>query len=487
MAGAPKLVIVRFAPWMIFKNNHPHDLMWPCALLYAAGVAERQGWSTEILDLHVEPLDEGSIVARILDGRPDVVLLDTMTPTLALSRRVAARVGAALPDTRILGVGQHASEKWDDLLYDGSPYHGVVLGEHEEALEEYFSGTPLHEIDGTVTMTDAGPVQKGTKRECKDVDALPPLTPRGLHLDRYRMRSVAVPRFGNVRWGYLLTSRGCPYPCTFCSPTLRQSYGRGFRPHAAERVVDDMRRLHTDWGVQAFYMIDDVFSLHKGRVRAICEQLIDLDLDIHWTIQTRADLLDAEMCKLLKKAKCTAVKMGIETGVPRLLELIKKKETREEMLEAAKHVRAAGMNLTAYYMLGHPTETLDEMHETMRYAGEIDADMIQVAFNTPYPGAPSWDEFAAQVDDLSELNHYETTHVNPSQVSGEEIEALQRNFYLRYYFSPRIFTRYLRNRLLYRVTDPGEWALAALSLKYLLGNRGRVGASSRDGAPVLEA
>lgn len=488
MARAPSLLIVRYAPWMTFRNAHPHDLMWPALLMSTAGVARREGWDVTLLDLHVEDQDPATYRARMVAARPDVVLLDSMTPTIKVAVDDARFLKETLgPDVTVLGVGQHASEGTEDVLFTGSAVDGVIRGEHEDAVAKILGGAKVHEIDGGGWWDGEKIATKGGKQEVKDLDRLPPIEPIGMSLDGYRMRSVSVPRFGRVRWGNLLTSRGCPYPCTFCSPTLRQSWGRGYRMQSAERVVDDMARLRTDWGVQAFYTIDDVFSLHKGRVRKICELLIEKDLDVHWTIQTRADLLDPDTCKLLKEAKCVAVKMGIESGVPRLIELIKKKETRESMLQAAKEVRAAGLMLTAYYMLGHPTETLDEMYETIRFAHEVDADMIQVAFHTPYPGSETWETYVGDIHDLGDLNHYETQHLNASKVDGATLEKLQRRFYLGYYFTPRIFARYMKNRMLYRSTDPEEWRLAYLALRYLVLERGQQNEDSSSLRPARNA
>lgn len=479
------LTLVRFAPWMSFQNAHPHDVMWPCALLYAAAMARREGWKTHIVDLHVEDLTVDGIVDRIAGQAPDVVLFDTMTPSAAVAIDTSRRLKDRLPDVLLLGVGQHASEAPKDLLLGEGAYDGILLGEHEHALLEILRGAELREVDGTAWRDGDTLGQHGEKQELKDLGTLPPISPEGLLLDRYRMRSVAVPQFGKVRWGFMLTSRGCPYPCTFCSPTLRQSYGRGFRAQAPEEVVADMERLHRDWGVTAYYMIDDVFSLNKKRVMAICDGLIKANLPISFVIQTRGDLVDQEMCDHLYRAGCVGVKMGVESGVPRILKIIRKNSTRKQMEAAAKAVNSTGMSLTAYYMLGHPTETREEMDETYRFARELDADMIQVGFHTPYPGSQSYADYQDQVHDLSELNHYETQHVNLSQVSSEDLESLQRKFYLRYYFHPRTMARYIRNRALYNFTDPAEWKLAALALRYLLLDRGRVGTSDRQPKPKM--
>jgi anaerobic magnesium-protoporphyrin IX monomethyl ester cyclase len=482
--GRPRAVFLRFAPWAIFQNNHPHDLMWPVSHLYGKGIAEACGWEAKILDLHVEDLDADGLVSKLAKLQPDLLLIDTMTPTMAYARDIASRLKDTLPDLPIWGVGQHATEQPEDLLYPGSPMAGVLLGEFEANLAELLASRGERPLDGSAVLgADGKPLLRGGKKEVHDLDALPPIDPSGLHLDRYRMRSIHVPRFGRMRWGYMLTSRGCPFPCTFCSATLRQSYGRKFRGHSAERVVADMVRLHLDHGIDAFYTIDDVFSLDKSRVEEICRRLLQHNLPIAWTIQTRGDLIDKPILKLMKRAGCCGVKMGIESGVPRILKLIRKNATREQLLQAARDTQEAGLSLTTYYMVGHPTETRHEMEQTFQFAREVASDMVQMAFHTPYPGSATYEMYKDHVDDLSELSHYETQHVNLSEVDSATLERLQRSFYLRYYFRPPQLLRYLRRRAIYRLTDPTEWQLGLMSLKYLLGNRGRTQSSANAPKP----
>lgn len=483
--GRPRAIFLRFAPWAIFQNNHPHDLMWPVSHLYGKGIAEACGWEATVVDLHVDDSDADTLVRRLVNLKPDLLFVDTMTPTMAYARDIASRVRDHLVDLPIWGIGQHATEQPEDLLYPGSPMAGVLLGEFEATLAELLASHGERPVDGSAILGPDGTIiRRGGKKEVLQCDDLPPIDPGGLQLDQYRMRSIHVPMFGRVRWGYMLTSRGCPFPCTFCSATLRQSYGRKFRGHSAERVVSDMVRLHKDHGVDAFYTIDDVFSLDKGRVEEICRRLLQHNLPIRWTIQTRGDLIDKDILRLMKRAGCCGVKMGIESGVDRILKIIRKNATRDQLLKAARDAQEVGLSLTTYYMVGHPTETREEMEETFRFARLVASDMVQMAFHTPYPGSATYEMYKNHVDDLSELSHYETSHVNLSEVDSPTLERLQRYFYLRYYFSPPQFLRYLRRRAVYRLTDPMEWQLGVMSLKYLLGNRGRTSASANSPRPV---
>ena len=160
-----------------------------------------------------------------------------------------------------------------------------------------------------------------------------------------------------------------------------------------------MLRLHIDHGVDAFYTIDDVFSLDRERVVDICHGLIKHNHRIHWTIQTRGDLIDLDLLKLMKRAGCAGVKMGIESGVDRILKIIRKNSTRHA--GCGPGLQEAGLILTTYYMVGHPSRpAMRWKRPPLRQRGGL--DMVQMAFHTPYPGSQSYEMVRDQVADLSE-------------------------------------------------------------------------------------
>lgn len=453
---------MRLAPWFGTAHDHPRDLMWPIAMLYSASIGARQGWDVSVLDGHVAAADDQSLRRRAVAFRPDVLLIDSTTTTVGLALRLATRIGSELPDCRLWAVGQHASELPEDLVFTGSPFTGVVLGEYEAALPDLLANEGRAREPGSV-----GPIQK-----VEDLDALPPLDPRGIQLERYGMYSTHVGFRRRLRWGFLNTSRGCPYECVFCSPTLRQSYGHRYRAHGAERVVEDMLRLHRDLGVSAVYLIDDIFTFDRERVIEICRGLVRRRNPVRWVFQTRPELIDPELLKLARAAGCRAVKMGIESGVDRILDLLNKKTTRARTLRAAREVREAGLYLTAYYMLGNPTETVEEMRETMRFARQVRADMIQAAFHTPYPGSPSYEQYGQGGTQYERLGHYHPPPMELSSVDGATLKQLQRRFYLGYHLSPPILWNYLTRRAPYRLWNRDELALIARSLRFLLSSSG---------------
>ncbi|MFH1467469.1 MAG: B12-binding domain-containing radical SAM protein [Pseudomonadota bacterium] len=470
MSAARRLMVVRFAPWMAYADRHPHDLMWPMEALVAAAFARRRGWESRILDLHVEAYEEGQVARRVLAADPELLLITSTSATMAAARLLAARLRRARPGLRAWAVGQHASALPGDLVYPDSPFDGAVRGEWGVAAPALLEGR--HDFEGAATWSaaDGGLRLVGQPAEAHDLDSLPPIDPSGLHLRRYRMRSMHVPSLRPQRWGYLHTSRGCQHACIFCSPTLRQSYGAAWRGHSAERVVDDLARLQRDHRLSAFYFLDDLFSFDRGRVLAISEELLRRRVRLHWVVQTRADRLDPDVLRAMKAAGCCSVKIGVESGSDRVLRVLGKGVSRDGLLESARAIKESGLFLTACFILGNPDETLDEVEETWRMARAIGADMIQVAFHTPHPGSISYERYCQQVEDMELLTHYELQAVNLSRIARHDLERKQREFYLRYYFSPDIFLNYLRRRALYRMADPDEWKLVVSALRFW--NRG---------------
>ena len=442
-------------------------------MLYACRIATGQGWSTAVLDLHVEHLSRAAAVARILSFRPDLLLVDSMSATVPLARDLATVVRTKLPRTRIWAIGQHATVQPSDLLTGDGAFDGALQGELDAGLPGLLALRGERAVDGCAVWEEGTIRTLGERAMLLDLDTLPPLDPAELHLSRYHMSSFHVPSFRRSRWGFLLTSRGCPYECTFCSPTLRQSYGRQFRAQSADRVVDDMRRLHRDHRVDTYYLIDDIASLDRGRMVEICDHLRCGNPGIRWAIQTRADAVDRDLLRLLKEAGCIAVKIGVESGSDRILETLKKGVTTTEIRAAVREIHAVGLSLTACFMVGNPDETVADIRQTMRFAKELRADMIQVAFNTPYPGSALHEQSPQPVRDLGNYSHYDARQVNLSRVEDATLDRLQRRFYLEYFTHPPLLLRYLRRRGLYSLFGKNELALIGRTLRYLLLRPGR--------------
>lgn len=481
-------MLIRLASWLDFEHSHPHDLMWPAVMLGAGNLLADRGFDVRFIDTHVDFDGPTRLIARIVSARPDVLLVESTTPSRTLAMNIARAVRRHLPGAQVWASGQHPSVQPQDVLAEGDAYHGVLLGEYDGLVDSWLD--LLHGGSGGPGLLPYGQaIDAGfSNRPCEvgDLDALPPVSPSGLRLDRYRCTSLLLPPLAaGQRWGFLLTSRGCPYGCTFCSPTLRHSYGTRFRFHSAQRVADDMQRLQRDFGCTNFYLIDDMFSLEQGRVLELCDALARRPTGIRWAVQTRADALDEQVLAAMASAGCAAVKVGVESGSDQVLSALRKQESRSQIVAAARRIKAAGIALTGCFIVGNPGETADQVRQTMKLARELDADMIQIAFNTPYPGSVQYQRLEDRIQNAELLNHYESVEVNLSRMSDDELKRMHRRFYLDFYTSPRVLWNYLRRRGGGAVVDPAEWSLIASTLGYLFLSGGRGALGHRDAVKPL--
>lgn len=461
-----KALFLRVAPFLLARVPHPRDLMWPVSMLYTRSILEARGITAEVLDTwpHVVPVRQ--LTKEILARDPTFLFLETRSPTASITLELARQIRRLRPAIEIWGIGQHASEMPEDFLFEGSPFTGCVNGEIEPVIPKILDGSSR--VEGTTLWdsTSGQVVYQGERAQLSDLDSLPILDPAALELDRYRMLSLHVPSFRRPRWGFLLTSRGCAYRCIFCSPTLRQSYGKAFRGQSAERVAEEMAFLHRRYNINAFYAIDDLFTGDRKRVHAICDAIITRGLDIKWTIQTRMDHLDRDLLLHLRSAGCVGIKVGIESGSKRVSELLNKELNHDAVLAMAKEMKRLGINLTACYLVGNPSETSEEMEETFRFARKVGALMIQVAYHTPYPGSESFRRHADLIGQ-QRTSHFDGMPLNLSAVSIPELIEFHRDFYLRYYLSPRQFARYMRHRAVYKVFRADELRLLVRTAGYL--------------------
>ncbi|MBZ0254194.1 MAG: radical SAM protein, partial [Candidatus Methylomirabilis sp.] len=288
----------------------------------------------------------------------------------------------------------------------------------------------------------------------------------------YRKLSFPVPSFRRAQWGFMLTSRGCPYHCIFCSPTSRQTIGKGFHAMSAERIAAEMRFQATQFGVNAVSFEDDIFSLDQTRVRELAELLASRGNKVPWIVQTRHDCLSPDLVRTMRRAGCMGISVGIESGSNRILQVIRKDTSKEAIRETVRAIHATGMNLRLLFMIGNPTETREEIEETIAFARELTAVTMQVSFCTPYPGTTIFDPDRPGAMNFSGYSDYNNLQSNLSAVSDEELVALHRRFYRAFYLSPKYLWLYARRRLPYLPFNAGhEWFLVKKTLAYLFSGK----------------
>ncbi|MCZ7584506.1 MAG: B12-binding domain-containing radical SAM protein [Deltaproteobacteria bacterium] len=246
----------------------------------------------------------------------------------------------------------------------------------------------------------------------------------------------------------VMTSRACPWKCTFCHNNM----GKGYRPRSAENVVDELEALYRDVGIREIIFMDDMFNLHRERVRDICRGILSRGLDLKLTFPNglRADIMDIETVKLLKEAGMYRCMYAIETGSPRLQKRIKKNVKLEKAKAIIAETAKLGVLTHGAFMLGFPTETEEEMQMTVDFACSTKLHTAAFYRVLPLPGSEIYSDVVSAGADVSgeifdspSQFEYHSSNVNLSTVDERFLTKIRKKAYLRFYLNPLRLPRLL--------------------------------------------
>jgi len=240
----------------------------------------------------------------------------------------------------------------------------------------------------------------------------------------------------------IMTSRGCPYKCTYCAGSL--IFGGSFRYHSTERVIAEIKELINKYHADNIQFYDETFTANRERVIELCNKMIKSKLNVQWSCFTRVNLVDAELLKKMKQAGCYLIFYGLESGVQRLLNIIKKGITLEQSRRAMKLTHEAGIETWASFMIDLPSETREESEQTIKFALEVDPTFVQFPITTPYPGTPMYSDAKKYgqflTDNWEEFTAWDVVYISNGR-NSDEIKKVVKNAYKRFYLRPRYILR----------------------------------------------
>ena len=423
--------------------NHP-QFFDPCYPLKSiqAGLQRRGDIAVNLLDCWIHPMDVPQMVEQVQRFDPDLVVVSASSFDITVAQRLMASLKRQKFAPLVVGIGQGFYLQHDFSMDDSeSEYDAVLLGEPEEEFFKLFEW--IHQSQATdESWKDhyRRLYQEGKRYTVNDPDSLAFANYTPAELQAYKS-IFPVKLSKEVVWGYLIATRGCPYDCTFCSEVMRVSIGKKLRGRSPANIVDEMEHLARQ-GVNICSFQDDSFSSNRKLVKALCEELIARDSKMPWMCRGRVDEVTYESLALMKKAGCVMMGFGVESGSQRIVDdMIKQYRDRawqDLCRQTFKWTRELGIGTNAYYIIGNPTETREEVEQTIELALELNTDTIQVHFYTPYPGSTDWEKYKDQIErsDAEQLFHYAAPKFNPSAVSSDELVTLRSKFYRRYIFRP---------------------------------------------------
>lgn len=359
----------------------------PMGLLQLAAALESEDYTVKIIDANALGLLPEEIIPYLYDT--DVVGLTAMTPTVTKAIDIARSIKKARPELPVVLGGNHATLMPGETLAAAPEIDYLVRGEGEgtflELLAALEAGRSPDEIRGISYRKDGRIVDTALREGIEELDSLPFLSYHLLPLRAYRPHP---PHGRALPFAVMITSRGCPYRCAYCSKPV---FGSKFRAQSPGRVVDEIAYLQESFGVRELAFYDDVFTLDKRRADGIATEIRRRGLKILWSCETRVNLVDKELLANMKKAGCYSVSYGIESGSQRILNTIEKDITLDQAEEAVRYTREAGLHAIGYFMVGSPGETVETIRETTDFARKLKLDFAQFSITTPFPGTALYD------------------------------------------------------------------------------------------------
>ena len=440
----------------------------PLGLLYLASYLREKfagRMKLEILDLGLLPRPLQKLEERVRDFEPDLVGISNLTLEAKVMHQAAGKVKEIRPGCPVVAGGPHATIMHREVLKDPNIDFAVV-GEGEETfarLVDRLSGNGGPGLLPGLAYREEGQlVFPGPAPAIKNLDSLPFPAWDLLDFDAYLRYPDFNHSMGKGRYMPILSSRACPYQCVFC----HSIFGKGFRKRSAGNVVQEMEELRSRYEVREFQFFDDCFNLDPDRAKAIGAGISSRlpGVRLSFPNGVRGDILDREVLQALRRAGAYSITIAVETASPRLQVLIRKNLDLEKVREAIGQAVDLGYYVHGFFMIGFPTETLEEMQKTIDFALESPLMSASFFIVVPFPGTElarlyADAGFTREMDPADYCYRADTSAYQ--ELTGTDLKKIQKRAYRRFYRDPRRLINGLR-----RV--PGKWG-------YLFSNLFRFG------------
>ncbi len=435
--------------------KHPRGHRFPYILKYMEALLREAHYNVKCVDLLISPLQTKELLDLVKEWGPELIVVSSTARDHGFTLKLARAV-KELNSPITICVGQDATARPAEYLFPGSSIDLVLRGDAEfellEVIRKINNGHNIAVLQKSYS--------EGKSLTIADLDALPFPRVTAHELQAYHhIYPVAINR--HLVWGHILSSRGCPYPCMFCTEMIRETTGEKARFRSAANVVDEIEYLARQ-GANIIIFDDDNFTTSSAHVKNICEEMRRRNLNIPWVAHARVDNVGQDLLLQMKAAGCVLLRFGIESGSSRIIKILEKTANCFEWLPRAKDVfqvcKNIGISTSALFMIGSPTETKKEIEESIRFARELSPDMLQVSFFTYYPDTRASKRLKDREKDFdfSVMYHFSLPQprLNPSEVDNDTLQRLQRRFYRKVLLDPRFFFRHVVKYGLFYLHNP---------------------------------
>lgn len=446
-----KIIFINPPTEQVLSTNVPEvveqstGLIPPLGILYVAAYLKKYSQNEiKILDLQLEKKLEPELIDYLLKEKPDIIGMTAISFMMIDTLKLIKLIKRILPQANVVLGGPHVNiYPHQTLEIPGVDF--IVLGEGEKICLDLINNInnkeKLKKVKGLVFKHKGQIINTGQRELVKDLDLLPyPARQLTDYKKYYSTISMANPTTS------MFTSRGCPYKCIFCD---RPHLGKVFRARSAKNVVDEMEKI-AELGIKEIFIYDDTFTINRQRVIDICQEILKRNLKIYWDVRARVNTVDEELLKLMKQAGCARIHYGVESGVNEILKNLRKDITLKMVFQAFKASQKAKIETAAYFMIGCPGETYNDIQKSIKLAKELKPDYVHFSVLTPFPATDIY--FLGLENGLIKKDVWQEFAQNPRQdfvppvwqenFNRQELIELLKKAYQSFYLRPSyIFKR----------------------------------------------
>lgn len=419
---------------------------------YLASMIRQAGHEVCVVDCLLENMDFASYAALVDKVRPDMVGIKLFSCDASNASQMLDQTRRVAPNAVSIIGGPHASYELPEHLMEQLPSLDYALaGEGEPGIVSLIkglaSGNMRHESVPGLIWRDSSGVHANARDYAQDLDALP--FPAWDLIDPRRYKSGYSFMTTRLPAAPMVMTRGCPYLCTFCGSHLIT--GRKVRRRSVDGVIEEMKWLVRDFGVRTIDIVDENFAFDRSFVFDFCERLIHENLGLVWNCPygVRLTSLDEEMVKMMARAGCSGMSVGIESGSDRILQAIQKSLTVDQARNQVRMIkRVSNIMLQGYFMLGFPEETREDIEKTIELSCSLPFDIVTFCPLRVTPGTEVYSRLVTEGRIPAKVNydglgqHYFVRSY--CAIPDHEMRKLYRKAYARFYFRPKVFLGLLR-------------------------------------------
>ncbi|MFH2138238.1 MAG: radical SAM protein [Candidatus Omnitrophota bacterium] len=438
---------------------------FPLGLGYIAAALKKNNYDCRILISSDGDDFLNKVMVSVREFDPLFIGFTSMTTNYPNAVELAKEIKKVFSLPIVIG-GIHVSAFREEILKQTDVFDYVVYGEGEDTIVELACNlndpmANFGEINGLIWKSSSGQIVVNPPRRLEnDLDKIPFPARELVDLDKFSTHS----HIAGGRSATIMTSRGCPYQCVFCS--AHNVHGHKYREHSVDYVISEIEELVNKYNVTYVFIEDDTFTVNKKRVERICKRLSDKKLNLKFGCFSRVDIMDLSMARLLKKAGCINVIFGIESGDEEVLKKMKKHISLVQAKEAIQVCEKIGIKTFASFVIGFPFDTKETIKKTIDFALELNSTLV--AFNplVPFPGSEIFNDAKHLPKHIEDWKSYITVNVPPySFVDGltpRDIYKLAQKGNRRFYLRPGQLWRIIKT--IQSFSDLKEYFKAAIAV-----------------------